>query len=101
MASASQMHDRSSASFEEKQPGFWARDYSADHFLTPTEKRIFPYLTLVKRAASVRCLCQHCPLRLERGLSAFAKQVRRQRCKDTEWKEVKEKRFAKVGLRPQ
>lgn len=73
MASASQMHDITSASLEEKQPRFWARDYSVNHFLTPDEKCIFPHLTVVKRAAPVRCLCQHCPVRLERGLSAFVK----------------------------
>lgn len=49
MASASQMHDITSASLEEKQPGFWARDYGVDHFLTLDEKSIFPHLTVVKR----------------------------------------------------
>lgn len=73
MAPASQMHDITSASLEEKQPGFWASDYSVDHFLALNEKCIFPHLTGVKRAAPVRCLSQHCPTRLELSLSAFAK----------------------------
>lgn len=101
---ATQMHDRSSASFEEKRSGFGLRDYIVWILFYLQLKNAFSFVT--SNTGEEGCICQvpltariaACPLGLERGLSAFDKWAKRQWCKDSVWKEMKEKSFAKVGF---